>query len=240
MYAYRTGLDYIDDMLEGLPAGTNVLVLAPSLSNSEIITYTLAQPHTGEWSIILSTDERAAEVLESFKRLNVPRSRLGVIDCITKSTVPTIEDTAKIKFVVSPVDLTSIVIKFSKLVEGMWKESVSSDPGAPLPPPLRFCINSLTTLLLYTRPEVVYRFLHVMTARVKKLEGIGIFHLNSESFDDRTISTIKQLMNIVIEVKRVDENGSIRHYFRIIGLDDTFARWYQYHVEGGRLEVQGI
>lgn len=237
MYTYRTGIDAIDDMFEGLPAGTNVLILAPSLSSAEIIAYTLARPHTGEWSIILSTDERAAEVMDSFKQLDTPKSRLGLIDCITKSTVPAIDDTPKMKFVVSPVDLTSIGIKFSKLVEVLWNESVTSDPPGPLPPPIRFCINSLTSLLLYTRLEVVYRFLHVMTARVKKLEGIGIFQLNSESFDDRTISTIKQLMNVVVEVKRVDEMGTIRHYFRILGLEDTFARWHPYRVENGRVEV---
>jgi KaiC/GvpD/RAD55 family RecA-like ATPase len=239
MYRYKTGIPSIDQEFQGLRAATNILVLAPSLTYADMIAFKLARPDPGEWTIVMSTDERASDVVDSFKRQGASKSQIGVIDAITKSSVPNVGDTSKIKFVTSPMDLTGMGIKFSRMAEDMWKESVDADPPGPLPPPVRFCINSLSTLLMYTRLEVIYRFLHVITARVKKLEGVGIYVLNSESFDDKTLSTIKQLMSMIVEVKTVDVGMSIQRYFRIVGIQGTSTPWMQFSVIDGQLVVHG-
>lgn len=120
----------------------------------------------------------------------------------------------------------------------MWKERVMADPPGPMPPPIRLCIHSVSTLLMYARLEVTYKFLHVITNRVKKLEGIGIYILNSESFDERTVATIKQLMNMVIEV-RVDEGGGmLRREFRILGVHGRTTPWIRYYYDDGTLTFE--
>ncbi len=237
MYRYTTGLSIIDNHFQGLRAASNILILTPPLSHAEHLAYLLARPMEGEWSIFLSTDERASDVFTTLKRLGANKNHIGVIDAITKCSVPTLSDTSRVKFVTSPMDLTGMGIKFSKMAEEMWKESVNSDREGPLPPPLRFSINSVSTLLMYSRLEVAYRFLHVITNRVKKLEGIGVYILNNESFDDKTLSTIKQLMNMIIEVKSVDVGMSMQWYFRIVGINGTTTQWIQYHMEDGQLVV---
>jgi len=235
MYTYETGIPMIDREYGGLRAASNVLLLAPPLSYAELLAYRIASPRSGEWAVGISTDERASDAVDAFRRFGAGRGRVGIIDAVTKSSVPTLRDTARAKFVTSPLDLTSMGIKFSRMVEDMWKEGVMADPPGPMPPPIRFCLHSVSTLLMYSQLEVTYRFLHVITNRVKKLEGIGIYTLNSESFDERTVSTIKQLMNTVIEVRVEDGGGAVAREFRIIGIRGRTTPWIRYFYDDGTL-----
>lgn len=238
MYTYETGIPLIDREYEGLRAATNILLLAPPLSYAELLAYRIACPRPGEWAVAVSTDERAADVVDAFRRYGADRDRIGIIDAITKSSVPTLRDTARAKFVTSPLDLTSVGIKFSRMVEDMWKEGVTADPPGPMPPPIRLCLNSVSTLLMYARLEITYKFLHVITNRVKKLEGIGIYTLNSESFDERTVSMIKQLMNMVIEVRAEDRGRSLERDFRILGIHGRTTPWFRYFYDDGTLTIE--
>ncbi|HNV39262.1 MAG TPA: hypothetical protein PKJ46_08885, partial [Methanoculleus sp.] len=138
----------------------------------------------------------------------------------------------------SPLDLTSMGIKLSRMVEDMWREGVMADPPGPLPPPIRLCVNSVSTILMYARLEVTFKFLHVITNRMKKFEGIGIYILNSESFDERTIATIKQLMNIVIEVRTEDGRQSVERDFRVIGVRGRTTPWIRYFYDDGTLTIE--
>ncbi|PKL63515.1 MAG: hypothetical protein CVV31_00250 [Methanomicrobiales archaeon HGW-Methanomicrobiales-2] len=239
MYLYETGIPMIDREYGGLRAAANVLILAPPLTYAEHLAYKLACPRAGEWTVAISTDERAADVVGAFRRQGAGRHQIGTIDAVTKSSVPTLRDTTKAKFVTSPLDLTSMGIKFSRMVEDMWKEGVMADPPGPMPPPIRLCINSVSTLLMYARLEVTFKFLHVMTNRVKKLEGIGIYVLNSESFDGRTVSTIKQLMSMVIEVRTDDGRQSVERDFRVTGIHGRTTPWIRYFYDDGTLTVEG-
>lgn len=234
MYCYLSGIARIDETCGGFEAGTNLLILAPPMSNAEQFAYALTKPQPGEYSIILSTNERAAEVVDYFKSAGSNKHFVGVIDAITKSSMPGIADTPRLMFVTSPTDLTGIGIKFSTMIESIFEGTFSEEDTGLFPPPIRFCINSISTLLMYRRLEVMYQFLHVITAKLKKTDGVGIYLLNNESFDDKTISLIKQLMSGVIEIK-YDENGS---YFRITGLKGMTTEWLKYTITKGKITVQ--
>ncbi len=238
MYTYETGIPAIDGEYGGLRAATNILLLAPPLSYAELLAYRIASPLPGEWAVAISADERASDAVDAFRRFGAERNRVGIIDAVTKSSVPTLRDTAKAKFVTSPLDLTNMGIKFSRMVEDMWKEGVMADPPGPMPPPIRLCVHSVSTLLMYAQLEVTYRFLHVITNRVKKLEGIAVYTLNSESFDTRTISMIKQLMNMVIEVRVNDGEGAVEREFRISGIRGRTTPWIRYFYDDGALTFE--
>ena len=238
MYTYETGIPLIDNEFRGLRAASNVLILAPPQTYAEHLAYRMSSPRAGEWTVAISTDERAADVMGAFRRQGAERGRVGIIDAVTKSSVPTLRDTAKAKFVTSPLDLTSMGIKFSRMVEDMWKEGVMADPPGPMPPPIRLCLNSISTILMYAQLEVTYKFLHVVTNRVKKLEGIGIYILNSESFDERTIAMIKQLMNMVIEVRVEDQRMPVERDFRIVGIRGRTTPWIRYFYDDGTLTIE--
>ncbi|WP_292350259.1 hypothetical protein [Methanoregula sp. PtaU1.Bin006] len=233
MYSYKTGISQIDDVTGGFEAGTNILILAPPMSFADVLAYALIRPLDGEYAIILSTNERAAEVVDAFRLTGADKRFIGVIDAITKSSTPSIADTQRLVFVSSPTDLTGIGIKFSNMIETIFEGEFSEGEAGLFPPPIRFCVNSISTLLMYRRLEVLYQFLHVLTAKLKKIEGVGIYLLNSESFDDKTLSMIKQLMNCVIEVK-IENNIS---YLRILGIRGVTSEWLKFSVAKGRVTI---
>lgn len=233
MYSYKSGIEQIDKLSGGFDAGTNILILAPPMSFADQLALALTKPQTGEYSIILSTNERAAEVVDYFKNTGSDKRFIGVIDAITKSSTPTIIDTQRLMFVSSPTDLTGIGIKFTNMVESIFEGDFSEGESGLFPPPIRFCVNSISTLLMYRRLEVLYQFLHVLTAKLKKIEGVGIYLLNSESFDDKTLSLIKQLMNCVIEVK-TEQNSS---FMRIQGIRGVKSDWQKFSIIKGQVTI---
>ncbi|MDO9035324.1 MAG: hypothetical protein Q7U51_08990 [Methanoregula sp.] len=233
MYSYKTGIDQIDQLSGGFEAGTNILILAPPMSYADQLAYALTKPVTGEYAITLSTNERAAEVVDFFKVAGSDKRFIGVIDAITKSSTPSIVDTPRLRFVSSPTDLTGIGIKFSNMIEAIFEGDFSDGESGLFPPPIRFCVNSVSTLLMYRKLEVLYQFLHVITAKLKKIEGVGIYILNSESFDDKTLSLIKQLMNCVIEIK-IEQDGS---YLRIMGIRGINPVWQKFSVNKGQVTI---
>ena len=123
--------------------------------------------------------------------------------------------------------------RFSNMIETIFEGEFSEGEAGLFPPPIRFCVNSISTLLMYRRLEVLYQFLHVLTAKLKKIEGVGIYLLNSESFDDKTLSMIKQLMNCVIEVK-IENNTS---YLRIQGIRGVSGEWLKFSVAKGQVSI---
>ena len=233
MYSYKSGIEQIDQLSGGFDAGTNILILAPPMSYAEQLAYSLTKPLEGEYAITLSTNERAAEVVDYFKLTGTDKRFVGVIDAITKSSTPSIVDTPRLMFVSSPTDLTGIGIKFSNMIETIFEGEFSDGEAGLFPPPIRFCVNSISTLLMYRKLEVLYQFLHVPTAKLKKIEGVGIYILNSESFDDKTLSLVKQLMNCVIEIK-IEQNIS---YLRIQGIRGVNSDWQKFSVNKGQVTI---
>ena len=172
-------------------------------------------------------------MVDFFKTAGCDKRFVGVIDAITKSSTPGITDTPRLTFVSSPTDLTGIGIKFSSMIESIFEETFSDGETGLFPPPIRFCVNSISTLMMYRKLEVLYQFLHILTAKQKKIEGVGIYLLNSESFDDKTLSLVKQLMTGVIEVKVEGKDN----YFRVLGLKGVNADWLKFTVNKGQVTI---
>ncbi|MCX6697494.1 MAG: hypothetical protein NTV84_08045 [Methanoregula sp.] len=233
MYYYRTGIAQVDGIYGGIEAGTNILLLAPSMSSAEQLAYALIKPGPGEYALVLSTNERAAEVVDFFKTAGCDKRFVGVIDAITKSSTPGITDTPRLTFVSSPTDLTGIGIKFASMIESIFEETFSDGETGLFPPPIRFCVNSISTLMMYRKLEVLYQFLHILTAKQKNIDGVAIYILNNESFDDKTLSLVKQLMTGLIEVKVEGKDN----YFRVLGLKGVNADWLKFTVNKGQVTI---
>ena len=233
MYNFKSGIAQIDVVSGGFEAGTNYLILAPPMSLAEELAFSLTRPLIGEYAIVLSTNDRAAEVVDAFKVMGVDKRYVGTIDAITKSSTPGIADTNRLMFVASPTDLTGIGIKFSKMVELIFDGDFSDGESGLFPPPVRFCVNSVSTLLMYRKLEILYQFLHVLTSKLKKIDGVGFYLLNKESFDEKTVSLIKQLMTGVIEVK-VEQNVN---YLRIQGIKGLSSDWLKFSVQKGQVVI---
>lgn len=231
MYKYLTGIDTIDQRVGGLNPGTNILILGPAFSSAEQVATFLGRPVQGEYMILLTTESQATDMLDYFKTNKFDTDYIGIIDAITKSSSATVPDSKKVKYVGSPNDLTGMDIRFSQLTEDIMKGAFTDDPNQLFPTPIRYCVLSLTSMLMFRKIDVIYQFLHIVTSKLKKMGSIGIFLLNSESFDQKTVAIVKQLMNMVVEIKNDDAGTSMR----IQGTMGISMNWRGFHMEEGNL-----
>ena len=236
MYTFRTGIPLIDEGAGGLPQGSNLLILGPPLTELARIGYTLACPRPGDYTLLVTTDDDYLEALTAFRSLGAERRAIGLIDTVTRISNPNIAEADKLKFTASPTDLTSLGIKFGKMVEAIFAGQFPDYDAGLFPPPVRVMLNSISTLLMYRKLEETYQFLHMLTTRVKKMEGLGIYTLTSTSFDERTISVITQLMTHTLEVKREEDMMSMRIFGRGIGQ----SAWVRYQYEDEAITFPGV
>jgi KaiC/GvpD/RAD55 family RecA-like ATPase len=230
MSDYTLGIRELDNAIGGIRNGLNIMLIGPPMSQKEIILYNIMYHSTliNENAVItVTTYESATQILEWFKenKMVLPLSRIGIIDCIPKSTGGAVFETENIKIVSSPVDLTGIGVRIghffgSFLVKKNYRK-------------IQLHINSLSTILMYSNLHTVFRFIHVLTGRIKTAGALGIFVMDSGMHDDHTIVTLKQLFDGIIEIK--EEND--KNYIRTVGLSSKSTPWLEYKIEEGKLRI---
>ncbi|MDZ7689003.1 MAG: ATPase domain-containing protein [Halobacteriales archaeon] len=210
---YELGLSQIDELLGGVPEGTNLLVKGTSVSGRDdfvraVVTQGIGNDNS---TVYVTTDRSADEILETYSCDN---DRLGVVDCVTKSRgVEEPEETETVKFASSPSDMTGVGVKVSTLLERIRdRRGIEGN---------RVLVESVSTLLMYSNLETVFRFLHVFTGRIRSIDGIGIFVIDSEMHDEKDYHTLRQLFDGVVEVE--SEDGETR--VRIVGLMEEPTEW---------------
>jgi hypothetical protein len=60
------------------------------------------------------------------------------------------------------------------------------------------CFDSLSALLEYTSPEVVFQFCHVLTKRLESVDATGHFHLDPDRHEDETVATFQSIFDQVV------------------------------------------
>jgi hypothetical protein len=100
-----------------------------------------------------------------------------------------VADTPRIKRVAGPMDLTGMGVRATQFLE----ESRGSN--------VRLCISSLSTLLMYSSLQAVFRFMHVLTARVSVTGALCACVVEEGMHDPQTVSALKPMFGAVIEVK---------------------------------------
>jgi hypothetical protein len=65
-------------------------------------------------------------------------------------------------------------------------------------------VHSLSTLLMYSNLQTVFRFLHVFTGRIQSVGALGLFAIDSTAHDEQTMNTLKQLFDGVITTSEDD------------------------------------
>ncbi|MFZ3168540.1 MAG: ATPase domain-containing protein [Candidatus Methanoperedens sp.] len=227
---YTLGIKELDNAIGGIRKGSNIMLIGPPMSQKEVILRYIMYHGTAindNAVIAVTTREPATDILEWFKdnKIVLPLSRIGIIDCITKSVGGVALETENIKFASSPQDLTGIGVRISQFIEDFHlKKKI---------PKIQLHINSLSAILMYSNIQTVFRFMHVFTGRIKATGAMGIFVVDSGMHDDPTIATLKQLFDGIIEIK--EEND--KKYIRTVGLSSKPTPWLEYEVEGGKLRI---
>jgi len=174
--------------------GTNLLLTGPPLSGKRGIGLDIlaAGARNGDGTIVVTTKDPGGRILSELgSRVETDGKPIGVVDCVTRQQgmgTDGVDD--RVTFASSPVDMTGIGIKLSEFLESFYAEGNLRRN--------RVLVHSISTLLMYSDLETVFRFLHVFTGRIRSVDGLGLFCLDSTTHDDRTTSTIKQLFDGVV------------------------------------------
>jgi predicted regulator of amino acid metabolism with ACT domain len=64
----------------------------------------------------------------------------------------------------------------------------------------RVLMDSLSTLLMYSDLQTVFRFMHVFTSRIEDADALGVHVIESTAHDAEAMNTMKQLFDGIVEV----------------------------------------
>jgi len=151
--------------LDELPAGTNIVVVGPSMSGKQALALELlaAGYEDGDGILCIST-ESAEKVYTDLERHvdSLDRDRVGIVDTSGGDGTDLLD--ATIESISSPGDLTGISVSMAKLFRHFEDRGVSD---------IRYGLISISTLLQYLDSSKVFRFLHVYTKRIEETGDWG-------------------------------------------------------------------
>ncbi|SNZ03494.1 RecA-superfamily ATPase, KaiC/GvpD/RAD55 family [Natronoarchaeum philippinense] len=180
-----------------LDPGTNLLITGPPMAGKRRLALDILAHGTEQeqGSIVVTTKDGGDKILDEYaKRIeDIDGLPVGVVDCVTKQRgVSNVEDSPQLKYASSPVDMTGIGIKLSEFLQEFYERRGLAQN--------RVLLHSVSTLLMYSDLQTVFRFLHVFTGRVQSADALGLYVIDSTAHDDQTMNTLKQLFDGVIEV----------------------------------------
>ena len=174
--------------------GTNILLTGPPLSGkrSMMMDVLAAGTDRDEGAIVVTTKDGADRVLRDYeKRTPYEGKPVAVVDCVTQQQGGETRESDRIKYASSPVDMTGIGIKLSEFLQAFGDRGIDRN---------RVMVHSLSTLLMYSDLQTVFRFLHVFTGRIQSVDGLGLYSIDSTAHDDQAMNTLKQLFDGIVTV----------------------------------------
>jgi len=187
--------------LSELDGVSNILLLAPSLGQQgrDACHHLLARGRPERTNVLSITyTESPSEFVDRWTDSAGAAPARGGIVTVGESEASVGDPDWAVRGVENPSDLTGVGIELSELLSGM--ASAADDDEM-----IRACFNNLTSLLQYADLQRAFRFLHVVTGRIKAVGGVGHYHIDPEAHDRQTMATLKGLFDAVVEV---DDDGN--------------------------------
>lgn len=189
----KTSITRLDDLLGGgLPERANILLTGPpALAKDALLMQFLRAGKGGEPGVFISTDAAPSEVEK--KAISFGMDFAGAVkfvDCYSWTLQARPAGRSDI-MVPGPSALNELSIAISRSL------SEAGRPGVPT----RVSFQSLSTLILYNNPEIVFRFIQVMGARLKSSGATTIFSLDEGMHDARVLTTLEHLTDGTIAFK---------------------------------------
>lgn len=195
-----------------LAPGTHLLGEGPPMVGLQRLGYRYAAEglSAGEGTVVVTTDRDATTVAETIGALG-PVDTLGIVDATDREPDPETVS-CRLDSAGSPADLTGIGIGIVDLLEAFHEAGVDR---------YRVLIDSVSSLLVYSTFERVYRLLHTVTNQLSAAEGTSLSLLTS-GVDDQAGSRLEGLVAGVIELRDRPELQ-----IRVRGLDGP-GKWQSF------------
>lgn len=202
----RTMLPPIDDV-GGIPEVSNTLFLSPPgpqriLVNVRMLGYELG---AGRRAVYVTTDALPDEITAKATEQHINLAphigkNLLFIDCYSWM----LEKKSSHIAVPGPTALNDLSLSLAQSLRTLESP--------------RVIFQSISTLLLYNPQEIVFRFFQITGARLKAAGATTLWHCDAAMHDERTIATLKHLVDYSIETKFV--NGRLLLIAPTIGVKE--------------------
>ena len=175
--------------------GMSLLISGASAESESALLDVLVDGPPGETTVVITANRPADWVVARFReRGSDPTTGLGVVDATGQER--SLEE-VPVEHVGSPGDLTGISLEFAKLVQ-RFERAGGGDR-------IRVGLASVSTLLMYSDVQTVFRFLHVFPSRIQSAGLFGVFALDPGMHDAQTVNTVRAIFDAEARV----EDGSV-------------------------------
>ena len=135
------------------------------------------------------------------------------------------KDNENIKVINGGLDINNINLTLAEILDKIG----SSDK--------RGIFDSLSTLLLYTPPELVTRFIPVLIAKIKRADSIMILILEEGVHDEKLVNTLSFMVDGVMNIK-MEGNKRLIQVSKIKGTSST-RDWFDLKLTKTGLSIAG-
>ena len=176
--------------------GTNVLVMAPSLSDEKAGTCqelldaeSLAELDVLRVAYSDAPEELVAEWREHHERLP---GRMGIVIVGDQpgghSTDGALPEEVFVT-TANPNDITGLGMRLNNYLN-------DGEPDSQLV----VCFDSVTEMLQFADMQPVFKFLHMFVGQLRDADAAGHFHLDPAAHDSRTVSRLKPLFDDAVDL----------------------------------------
>ncbi|MDS0296062.1 DUF7090 family protein [Halogeometricum luteum] len=188
-------MDYtlaIENAPETIPGGTGILLLHPSIGETDRIDTDFLKTDTDHF-LVISTRTTAREVEQKLEHYDVDESRAVILDTLSVERGYSRRSSENVHYVSSPDDLDGIVEQTRSFLE--------SHEGK-----LRVSVDSVTEMAYYADVDGAFEATERLLDLLDEHEAVGLFHLSNEVHEEETITRFRDLFEGVVEL---DVDGSV-------------------------------
>ncbi|WP_416838189.1 hypothetical protein [Haloferax sp. DFSO52] len=192
-------MDYelaIEETPETIPGGTGILLLHPSIGETDRIDTDFFKVDTDHF-LVISTRTTAREVEQKLEYYEVDESRATILDTLSIERGYSRRSADNIYYVASPDNLDGIVEK--------TREFLERHDGK-----LRLSVDSVTEMAYYADEERAYEATKQILELLEEYDAVGLFHLSKEVHDQETLDRFRELFDGVVDL---NEDGSVTTEF---------------------------
>ncbi len=210
MHKYRLGLEELDAAVGGVSGGSGILVEGPPMGCKQAIVYSLIRRglEDGEGVVLVPTMETGSNALAAYGGAD----NLRVIDCMSRPMGMAEAVSGNIRYVNGPADLTGMGVAAGRLMDELRGR------------PVRLCIDSLSTLLMYSPLQVIFRFIHLLNGRIQAAGGLSIGVVDEGMHDEKAMASLRQLYRATLELREADSYCCVR----AVGLTPRPTPWARF------------
>jgi KaiC/GvpD/RAD55 family RecA-like ATPase len=176
----------IGDAPETIPGGTGLLLLHPSIGETDRIDTDFLKKDTDHF-LVISTRTTAREVEQKLEYYDVDESRAVILDTLSVERGYSRRSSSNVHYVSAPDDLDAIVAKTREFLDGHDGK-------------LRISVDSVTEMAYYADEEAALEATERLLELLVEHDAVGLFHLSTEVHDDDVVEQFRSLFDGVVSL----------------------------------------